>query len=259
PNNHHGLHENAVWEKTDGLMISKPDEKGRPDIDISVEKPHDQFRTALGFDGDDFVQIPGFEWPIGENPVTVEFWLYVDQYRRSSAFSMGLCNNPNRFQFHPAYTDAKSYWDYGHTSYNGRVIVTQSDWYLLGRWTHFALVSYGNTSGLRAVYLNGGQNKVINQDSVGPVVKLTGLWLGKWLFSTFIGKLADFRIWNRVRPEVEIKRDMKRRLAGDEPGLAGYWPLNEGSGLKVYDHTPNQNHGDITGASWYKQNSDFAN
>jgi hypothetical protein len=43
---------------------------------------------------------------------------------------------------------------------------------------------------------------------------------------------------------------MSRCLAGDEPGLAGYWPLNEGTANTVCDKTQNANHGTIHGATW---------
>lgn len=68
----------------------------------------------------------------------------------------------------------------------------------------------------------------------------------------FAGRLAEIRVWNYPRTEAEIKAAMSHRLVGDESGLVGYWPLNEGSGKTVHDKSPNANHGKITGASWRK-------
>ena len=48
----------------------------------------------------------------------------------------------------------------------------------------------------------------------------------------------------------EIQRYMNLRLKGNEPGLVGYWPLNEGSGNTVQDRSPNANNGTINGATW---------
>lgn len=39
-------------------------------------------------------------------------------------------------------------------------------------------------------------------------------------------------------------------MAGDEPGLADYWPLNKGTANTVCDKTQNANHGTIHGATW---------
>ncbi|MGY8783696.1 MAG: tandem-95 repeat protein, partial [Fidelibacterota bacterium] len=39
-------------------------------------------------------------------------------------------------------------------------------------------------------------------------------------------------------------------LSGDEQGLVGLWKFNSGSGDILYDHSGNQNHGSINGATW---------
>lgn len=39
------------------------------------------------------------------------------------------------------------------------------------------------------------------------------------------GRIADVRIWDRVRTQPEIQRDMNRRLLGHESGLKAYWPF----------------------------------
>ena len=50
-------------------------------------------------------------------------------------------------------------------------------------------------------------------------------------------RLDELRIWNIVRSESEIRFDMSRRLIGDEPGLVGYWRLDEGEGRDAEDST----------------------
>lgn len=39
------------------------------------------------------------------------------------------------------------------------------------------------------------------------------------------GHISDVRIWDRVRTQSEIQRDMSRRLLGHESGLKAYWPF----------------------------------
>ena len=41
---------------------------------------------------------------------------------------------------------------------------------------------------------------------------------------------SEFRIWNVVRTEDEIKKNMNIRLNGSEPGIVGYWPFDQNSG-----------------------------
>jgi hypothetical protein len=47
------------------------------------------------------------------------------------------------------------------------------------------------------------------------------------------GKMAEVRVWDIVRTEQEIADNRNSPLAGDEPGLVGYWPLNETSGSET--------------------------
>jgi len=66
----------------------------------------------------------------------------------------------------------------------------------------------------------------------------------------FVGNITEVRIWNRARTQEEIKRDLHRRLKGDEEGLVYYSPLNAGSGDIVEDKTSKGNHGKIYGTVW---------
>jgi len=43
---------------------------------------------------------------------------------------------------------------------------------------------------------------------------------------------------------------MLSKLEGNEPGLIGYWPMDEQEGDVIFDLSINQNHGTIAGASW---------
>ena len=49
------------------------------------------------------------------------------------------------------------------------------------------------------------------------------------------GELDEVRIWNVVRQPGEIADSMQRPLSGTEPGLAGYWKFDEGSGQETAD------------------------
>jgi hypothetical protein len=66
----------------------------------------------------------------------------------------------------------------------------------------------------------------------------------------FQGDIRDVRIWNLARGQQEIKADMNRTLKGDESGLVGYWPLNEGQDVLAHDLTSNKNDGLIRKGTW---------
>jgi len=68
--------------------------------------------------------------------------------------------------------------------------------------------------------------------------------------SYYNGYMDEVRIWNVARSATEIQADMNRELEGNEPGLVGYWRLNEGTGTTIYDSTSNRSNGTINGAQW---------
>lgn len=58
----------------------------------------------------------------------------------------------------------------------------------------------------------------------------------------FNGNIYDVRVWTVVRSAANLVSDSAGPSRGDEVGLAGYWPLNEGFGSTAFDHTTNGNH-----------------
>jgi uncharacterized repeat protein (TIGR02543 family) len=61
----------------------------------------------------------------------------------------------------------------------------------------------------------------------------------------FKGKIADVRFWNIVRDGESIDADKNKQLSGTEPGLMGYWKLNEADGTIALDSSTNHNDGDL--------------
>jgi len=52
----------------------------------------------------------------------------------------------------------------------------------------------------------------------------------------FVGSIAEVRVWEVARTGQEIASDRAVSLLGEEPGLVGYWPLDEGDGPGAKDH-----------------------
>jgi len=93
------------------------------------------------------------------------------------------------------------------------------------RWVHLALVHTGSET---IVYANGEEiareSRELNTAPEEP------FRIGVWGNHVFDGKIAEVRLWNRAIGEEEINERMKTTLSGDEDGLVGYWPLNDGEG-----------------------------
>lgn len=53
----------------------------------------------------------------------------------------------------------------------------------------------------------------------------------------------DVRIFDRELSETEIRTQMCRKLAGNETGLIGYWPMDETTGTAVNDKSSNHFNG----------------
>jgi hypothetical protein len=65
----------------------------------------------------------------------------------------------------------------------------------------------------------------------------------------FDEKIAEVRLWKVARTQQEIQKNLHQPLVGNELGLVGYWPLNEGSSNTAYDKTSNAMIGIINGAN----------
>ena len=72
--------------------------------------------------------------------------------------------------------------------------------------------------------------------------------------NAFRGCIAEVSVWNRMLTTAEIQTMAAHRLRGDEPGLVGYWPMDEGSGAVVrnaaFGPDAAASDGAISGATW---------
>ncbi|MCK6621900.1 MAG: T9SS type A sorting domain-containing protein [Calditrichia bacterium] len=107
-----------------------------------------------------------------------------------------------------------------------------------GNWMH-AAVSYDG-SAIR-LYVNGVQEATLNAaiaiGTNGDPLAIGAQPEGTGAF--FVGRLDEVRIWNLARSQQQIREGMCRKLSGGESGLAGYWPLDEESGMAAYDRSGN--------------------
>lgn len=166
------------------------------------------------------------------NGFTLEAWVLLDDVttrqmfitKRSTAANSGFAffqeNGVLRF-----------------TSIAVQAYVTSSPVLSSGEWTHVAIVM--DASNDATFYKNGALVQTVAGSS--PVVSgNTPVHLGRLApdAGNFLaGAIDEVRVWTIERPESAIAATMSKRLIGDEPGLAGYWRLDEGQGTMVADAT----------------------
>ncbi len=114
------------------------------------------------------------------------------------------------------------------------------------KWTHIAASWTGGPDGHGEIYTNG-----VLAHAYSTTVSMTKNGAGGMAFGGtvtysntdrfFKGQMSDIRIWDYARSDVQIANNFEYRLNGDEPGLLGYWKMDDGSGITAVDSTPNRN------------------
>lgn len=190
-----------------------------------------------------------FAWNGG--PVTVEYWTYVKRstLKASTTFMVGESDNAgNRFQSHCPWDDGRIYWDYGNINEKGRISAPLGD-ANFDRWVHVALVSDGQ--GFKAIYINGEEAASAKEASTTTALKeltIGGMRSNTW----FNGMVDEFRVWTEARTLEEIRTNMNRRTpqAGETSKIAGWWRLDEGSGITSKDAVRQRQLSLTSGSMW---------
>lgn len=100
----------------------------------------------------------------------------------------------------------------------------------IDRWQHIA-ATYDGTN--ISVYRNG---EMVSQTAwSGDVTDINFIILGRW-DTSFHGVIDEVRVWDIAITQAQILENMNKTLNSAEPGLVGYWQLNEGNGQIVFDN-----------------------
>ncbi len=250
-NEKHGtIYGAAQWVTDSELQLEPPPPETTPEANYLMFQD-----SVLSFDGiNDYVELPPASLPTG-NQITVSFWTYGGNLlpKSNSVIETKDANNIRVVNIHLPWSNQKIYFDCGG---NGGAydrienIAAATDY--KGKWSHWAFTKNASTGEMK-IYLNGEQWHS-GSSKTRTLTQATRFRLGSYCDggTNYHGKIAEVRIWNQARTQTEIAADMNRRLTGNETGLVGYWPLNDGNGSVVLDKTANQNHGTIHGAQWVR-------
>lgn len=200
--------------------------------------------VALEFDGeDDFARLPPTNQLLMSDKFTVEAWIYPESYGEYVT-GFGRIFDRDTFVFFLNGVDHSFYNDRSLVLYvitsSGRphAINTAANIIGLNRWQHVA-VSYDSSNSVTPVrmYVDGEPVPVFYPSEV-TILKPTSpvqdntvwpLYIGESSNGAraFMGKMAEFRIWNRVLNQSSILQLHDQRMSGNETGLALYLPLNQ--------------------------------
>jgi len=115
----------------------------------------------------------------------------------------------------------------------------------LNTWYHLASVYNGASMKL---YVNGILQSTVDVSGTPTTAEGVIMNFGDnptWQGRFFNGVMDEIRIWNVARTEQEIQDNMTVELTGNEEGLVGYWPMNEGAGSTIGDQSGNENAGTL--------------
>ncbi|MDX2197078.1 MAG: LamG-like jellyroll fold domain-containing protein [Cytophagales bacterium] len=195
----------------------------------------DKTDKALDFDGsNDKIDVP-YSSALNTSQFTVELWMKVNNPASGSFQSPLTSRNGSPLQgyiFYVTPSGELQFW-YGDTGGNWTVI--NGSQAIANSWTHLAATRDG--AGNVTFMINGS---VVGVSTVGFAPNssrpfrigagVTEDATGNFFFG---GQIDEVRYWNVARSTTDIIKNMNRTYNGNEPNLAGYFPLNEGLGSFV--------------------------
>ncbi|PSN11468.1 hypothetical protein C7293_24155 [filamentous cyanobacterium CCT1] len=117
-----------------------------------------------------------------------------------------------------------------------------------GAW-HWLSVTWRGQDGQLQIYVNGA---IAYTGSLAPNARLP---LGGTLTfganvdgaTPWVGFLESLQIWSETLSADEIQANQHLSLTGNEPGLLGYWPLEDLGREQIRDRSPHNHHGTLAG------------
>ena len=212
--------------------------------------------TRLNFLGDGLsfnAPSDGFNYAVSSSSIDLSnqslswsAWAYKGTTGASPCLGHGSGTNEDMAVL---YSDDTSF-SFSFSNYDLNYVGTEN---LTNQWVHWS-GTYNATTTERKLYKNAilvasGVSSA-DYNGTGPV------YIGSITDTTFFpfnGSMAEVSLWNKTLTQNDINKTMHSHLRGNESGLVGYWPLNEGTGTTLYDGSINENNATITGFTSWKE------
>ncbi|MDG2125625.1 MAG: FG-GAP-like repeat-containing protein, partial [Verrucomicrobiales bacterium] len=120
-----------------------------------------------------------------------------------------------------------------------------------GQWTHVALVRRLDSAPQKLFfYLNGELVNEADAEYFPAVAGSQSALIGEGYVSPIKGEMDEVKVWEVARSAEEVLVDMSASAAGTEPGLVGYWKMEDRTvdPLVLTDETANGLDGTVFGA-----------
>lgn len=247
-----GTTDNSDWQDWYSVAIIPIESEPLPEPP-DVPDPRS---AAVEFDGaNGYVEVrdPSDIAP-GESSFTFEFWVNISDAASSWNLPVEWPGGDRVYVGH----NVGSGWNFVINS-NGSRTDTNADAYIAdvtGTWVFCqAVVNRDVGSQTLRVYVT--EDEAWHEASVTPETGETNPTGPLYIPShpsdyPVDGMVFDVRFWHKARGQAEALADMHHRLSGDEPGLVGYWPLDEGDGETANDLAGDSD-GEIVGAQWMSE------
>ncbi len=205
---------------------------------------------VLSFGGSDYIETPSFQGIGGGAARTMEAWVNTSGNTNQTTLIMSWGINSPQQKWDMRINTGRLRIEFNGGGVNGNAASTiVND----GEWHHVAVVVPSSASSLNdAILYVDGAVQTTTGGSANPINTSTdnNFNIGRSASQTerfFQGLISDVRIWDIERTQLEIINNKDTRLSGNEPGLIGYWKLNEGTGSTVFDSTASGFDGNIIG------------
>jgi hypothetical protein len=205
--------------------------------------------SALSLDGTNgYVQVPNGTWFNGN--FTIEGWVFARSYNSWSRLLDFANGDYTNGVYLALSSGTNGFPTMGVLNSSSSPLVTSGSVLPLNQWVHLACTF---SNGIGTIYMNGVLVGSGPQNTPPPVIR-TNNYMGRSSFAMdgYANAVFDeVRIWNVARTQGQIQGWMHRSLVGNEPGLAGYWRFDEGSGANTADSTGGSAPASLAGrSSW---------
>ena len=192
-------------------------------------------------------------WMTGNQ--TIEMWIKPDSPAGNGVQYLYFNGKP--LTSGSIYIDDDGYIVYEYDTDNGQVKLAARDPLSTGTWIHIA-VTRNSIDGALQWYINGTPDTGKTTADIPGTKTSTkeSVIGGNPGQDSYIGMIAEVRIWNAARTEDEIKNNMGKRLEDPPGNLVAYWKLDEGNVEGISDETTAVDtsvsglDGEIHGAQW---------